>query len=86
MLRHLAAQASVLLLGRVYACARRLGSMADACNARQRNLYERASTRHIKEYMDGKGDTYEEQIRKMSWPICTDVRVSFHARSFETGW
>ena len=47
--------------------------MADACNARQRNLYERASTRHIKEYMDGKGDTYEEQIRKMSWPICTDV-------------
>lgn len=48
--------------------------MADAVNAAQRNLYPRHDgTRYAAAYKDGRGMVYNESLRKLSWPVCTDV-------------
>jgi len=48
--------------------------MADAVNAAQRNLYKRRDgSRTASEYLDGTGVPYEEALRRLSWPISTDV-------------
>ena len=43
--------------------------MADACTAGQRNLYPRKDgTRFTWDYRDGRGMTYSESLKKLSWP------------------
>lgn len=45
--------------------------MADAVQPQQRNLYQ---TKFLNlEYCDGKGTTYNEQLRQLSWPVADDV-------------
>ena len=48
--------------------------MADAANAGQRNLYARKDgTRFSGDYRDGKGRPYADSLRKLSWPVPSDV-------------
>jgi len=48
--------------------------MADAVNASQRNVYPRNDgTRFTREYLNGQGITYDESLRDLSWPVCTNV-------------
>jgi len=45
--------------------------MADAANAHQRNLYQKKFQNMG--YVDGRGVGYAQQLRKLSWPIATDL-------------
>lgn len=45
--------------------------MADSVQALQRNLYQ-TKFAHL-EYRDGRGVTYDEQLRALSWPVPDDV-------------
>jgi hypothetical protein len=48
--------------------------MADAVNAGQRNLYPRRDgSRYSLEYRDGRGYSYVDQQRQLSWSVPTDV-------------
>ena len=46
------------------------GGMADSVQPTQRNLYQKGVTGT---YRDGTGTLYTEQLKKLSWPISSDV-------------
>lgn len=54
--------------------------MADASNPHQRNLYQQRF--NVLTYRDGRGKTYDTQLKKLSWPINTDVPT--HAQDSST--
>jgi len=48
--------------------------MADACNAVQRNIYPRHDgSRYAPFYRNGQGQNYSESLRKLSWPVPSDI-------------
>ena len=55
--------------------------MSDSCQPQQRNLYQ-TKFAHL-EYRDGKGTSYKEQLRQLSWPVPDDVPT--HAQRSSMG-
>ena len=55
--------------------------MSDSVQPQQRNLY--ATKFKAMEYRDGKGNTYKEQLRQLSWPVVDDVPA--HAQRSAVG-
>ena len=49
--------------------------MADSVQPIQRNIYRNKDGELAGAYRDGTGIQYKEQLKKLSWPIASDVPV-----------